>query len=119
MGSKLITLRSKEEMFKRLIAVKDIEDIKEGFYSILLMHEGQTKSTEEVVEILQDAISEYTKDVPHGAGMHRGMVTLLQLDREGFIDALIQDEEGAAEARAFFNIALNVTPIDYRIGSNL
>lgn len=100
MSEKTIVLPAREDMLRRLIAVRDIAHYRERFYPILLKDAGQRRVAAGVVMMFTLAIHDYTQGMPPMVG------NLVYMDVPEFIDALVDDKEVAQEAKTFLEQAL-------------
>lgn len=100
MPGKRFTLPSKEEMLQRLLNVNDSPHAQQKFYPLLTKYAGQERVAMGVVLMLQLAIHDYCQGMPAMIAM------TLNMQMNEFIDALCPDQEVAAEAKAFFEQAM-------------
>ena len=100
MSEKTIVLPTREDMLRRLIAVRDNSHYQERFYPILLKAAGQRRVAQGVVMMFTLAIHDYTQGLPPM------MANLVYMDVPEFIDALVDDKEVAEEAKTFLEQAL-------------
>ncbi|MFH1314959.1 MAG: hypothetical protein ABIH67_01020 [Candidatus Uhrbacteria bacterium] len=99
MSRTVITLPDREEMLQRLMQVNDRNHVQQKLYPILLNHAGQEKVAQGIPVMLALAINDYTTGMPAVvAGMVWDYVP-------AWIDALVDDQDVAAEAKAFFEAA--------------
>jgi hypothetical protein len=103
MSEKVITLPEAEEMKRRLLSVDDNSHMQQKFYPILLKQAGQERVGMDVVMMLALAIHDYTE------GMPAIMSNMLYMRADEFVDALIEDEDVATEAKAQLKQALGQT----------
>jgi hypothetical protein len=90
----LITLPDAETMMSRLKEVNSESHCVERFYPLLTKEAGQERVPMGIIMMLQLAIHDYTE------GMPPMMVAVLNMNMDGYIDALVPDESAAAEAKA-------------------
>lgn len=91
----LVTLPDRETMQDRLRAVNHEQDLQRYFYPKLVLEAGKMKQPMEVVMLLRVAIHSYVED-------ERPEVAIALMSRsDEFIDALILDEQAAANAKEF------------------
>ena len=94
MSETIITLPDREEMLQRLLQVNGGNHVRQGLYPILLNHAGQEKVALGIPTMFALAISAYSSGMPTVmAGMVWDYVP-------AWIDALVDDQEVAAEAKA-------------------
>ncbi len=92
----LITLPSREEMLRRLIGVIDEPHLRERFFPLLLKSAGEERVPEGIILMLSLAIHDYTE------GMPPVMTKLMYMRLPEFIDALVKDEQVAAQTKALY-----------------
>ncbi len=89
-----ITLPDAETIMSRLKAVNDDSHCVQKFYPLLAKNGGQERVPMGIVMMLQLAVHDYTE------GMPPMMVAVLNMNMDGYIDALVPDQDAAAEAKA-------------------
>jgi hypothetical protein len=95
MDPKIIELAERGEMLKSLLRVNDEPRMQHRFYPILLEDAGRKFYPEGVAMVMLLAIYDYTKDMPPF------MFGSFNVHAPKFIDALVSDQEAAAEAKKF------------------
>lgn len=91
---KTITLPEREDMLRRLKSVMDEPHAVERFYPLILKNAGRELVGMGVVMMLQLAVADYTADLPPIMG------TLVQMNVDDYITALVDDEEVRGDALA-------------------
>ena len=97
MPNKKIILPGKEEMLSRLLTVDSEPHFQERLYPKFLEAAGEQKVAMGVVMLIQLAVYDYLDGMPPIMGV------MMDMKIPSFIDALIPDEEVAAEAKEFFD----------------
>lgn len=90
----LITLPDAETIMSRLTAVSDERLCVERLYPALARYAGKVRVPMGIVMMLQLAIADFTE------GMPPMMIAVLNMNMNGYIDALVIDETAATEAKA-------------------
>lgn len=101
MSEKTIVLPSREDMLLSLIAVRDNGHYQQKFYPILLQDAGQRLCAQGIVMMFAIAIFDYTQ------GMPPVLADIVYMDVPKFIDAIVDDQEVAKEAKNFLAKALS------------
>jgi hypothetical protein len=96
---KFIVLPQRDEMLKRLLRVSTEKYLQEKLYPLILNYAGSEKLPEGIVMLLMLSIHDYCE------GMPPMMSTILTRKVPAFIDALVDDEDVAREAKDFFAIS--------------
>lgn len=91
-----ITLPDAETMMSRLQEVSYNPHVVQYFYPLLTKYAGKERVPMGIVMMLQLAIHDYAKNLP------MMMVSVLNMDMDNYIDALVLDEDAAAEAKTFW-----------------
>jgi uncharacterized membrane-anchored protein YjiN (DUF445 family) len=95
MNKKKVTLPDRDEMLKRLLKVSSDPHAQNRFYPILLQSAGQELVAHGVVMMIVLAIYDYTNN------MSPAMSNLMYMQAPRIIEALVDDEEIATEAKSF------------------
>ena len=96
---KCITLPHRDEMLERLLRVSSQAHLREQLYPLILNYAESKKLPEGVVMMLLLSIHDYCD------GMPPVMSSILVSKVPAYIDALVDDEEAAREAKDFFAIS--------------
>ncbi len=91
---RVVALRSREEMLKRLLVVNDNNHAREHLYPLLLENANRELVAQGIVMMLVTTIFDYTEDI-------KPIRNLLLMMAPDYIDAVVDDEEVATEAKAF------------------
>lgn len=94
-------LPERDDMFRRLVQVADMEDLKENFYPKLIESAGRELVSSGVIIMFVGAIHDYAKIQGGTAG-----ILLYQLLPD-YIDAIVDDEEVAKSAKAYVQGAMS------------
>jgi len=101
MSETVITLPDREEMLRRLRTVSANSDLSKRFYPILLQHAEQNRVVVGIVMMFSVAVNDYTTGMPTGVEMAVWNYV------PAWIDALVDDQDVAAEAKAGVETVLN------------
>lgn len=102
MSEKVITLPNRDEMLRRLIGVSDTMLQQERFYPLLLESAEGERSAQGVAAMLVLAIHDYVEDLPPI------MARLMYPLAPKFVEALVDDQEVAEEAKSLLEEAFSV-----------